>query len=407
MAMDEGGRGSGQIDLARLDDAFYQNPYPQYADWQSRGPVLPLADGGWLLTRHADLSAVYRNRTAFSADKKAAFGPKFGVGTPLYAHHTTSLVFSDPPYHTRVRRQIVGALSPSAIRSLVPGLAALVDGLCERIEREGRCDLVEDFASAIPIEVIGNLLAVPRDERGPLRGWSLAILGALDPAPSAAALAAGQRSVREFLDYLAGLVAARRRQPLGDTDILTRLLREETGAEPLSEPELLHNCIFLLNAGHETTTNLIACGLATLLPRREDRAHLVAHPEAVPLAVEECLRYESPNQLGNRLVVEPVTIGGHDFKPGDYLTLAIGAANRDPAVFEDASAFRIGRSPNPHLAFAAGGHACAGMSVARIEGEIAIGRFLQRLPGAVLQDAPVVQHRTRFRGYTRCEVVLR
>ncbi len=134
--MDEGGRGSGQIDLARLDDAFYQNPYPQYADWQSRGPVLPLADGGWLLTRHADLSAVYRNRTAFSADKKAAFGPKFGIGTPLYAHHTTSLVFSDPPYHTRVRRQIVGALSPGAIRSLVPGLIALVDGLCERIGRD-------------------------------------------------------------------------------------------------------------------------------------------------------------------------------------------------------------------------------------------------------------------------------
>ena len=145
MAMDEGGRGSGQIDLARLDDAFYQNPYPQYADWQSRGPVLPLADGGWLLTRHADLSAVYRNRTAFSADKKAAFGPKFGIGTPLYAHHTTSLVFSDPPYHTRVRRQIVGALSPGAIRSLVPGLIALVDGLCERIGRDGRCEQIPGF----------------------------------------------------------------------------------------------------------------------------------------------------------------------------------------------------------------------------------------------------------------------
>jgi cytochrome P450 len=125
------------------------------------------------------------------------------------------------------------------------------------------------------------------------------------------------------------------------------------------------------------------------------------------LAVEECLRFESPNQLGNRLVVEPVTIAGHDFKPGDYLTLAIGAANRDPAVFDEAEVFRIGRSPNPHLAFAAGGHACAGMSVARIEGEIAIGRFLKRLPGAQLEGAAEFQRRARFRGYARCEVVLR
>ena len=386
------------FDLTRLEDGFFENPYPIYAQLRSESPVHRLPDGGWLLTRHADLDAVYRDRTSFSADKKAAFGPKFGVSTPLFEHHTTSLVFSDPPYHTRVRRRIVGALSPSAIRGLIPGLERLVSDLCDQIEARGHCDLVEDFASAIPIEVIGNLLGVP--------AWSLAILGALDPAPSSTALALGQRSVSEFLEYLRRLVADRRAHPLGDGDIVTRLLRDDAASEPLSEHELLHNCIFLLNAGHETTTNLIANGLVTLLPRADDRASLAQNPAAIATAVEECLRFESPNQLGNRLVIAPVEIGGHRFEPGDYLTLAIGAANRDPMVFADPDRFDIRRSPNPHLAFAAGGHACAGMSVARVEAEVAIRTFLTRLPSAQLDGAPEHQRRARFRGLVRAEVRL-
>jgi len=306
-----------------------------------------------------------------------------------------------------VRRRIVSALSPAAIRGMLPALEALVAQLCDRARTRGGFDLVEDYAAAIPIEVIGNLLAVPRDERTPLRGWSLAILGALDPAPGADALALGQRAVVEFLDYLQRLIADRRLHPLGDQDLVTRLLRADSDGECLSEQELLHNCIFLLNAGHETTTNLIANGLVTLLRRPLDRARLVAHPELVPLAVEECLRFESPNQLGNRLVIAPVTVGGQTFEPGDYLTLAIGAANRDPEVFVEPESFILDRTPNPHLAFAAGGHACAGMSVARLEGEVAIRAFLTRLPSAELAGEPVHQHRARFRGLVQATVVVR
>ncbi|MEI6458227.1 MAG: cytochrome P450 [Pseudomonadota bacterium] len=394
------------FDLGRLPTAFFENPYPTYARLRRETPILQLPDGSWLLTRHADLDAVYRDRQSFSSDKKAAFGPKFGTDTPLFAHHTTSLVFSDPPYHTRVRRRIVSALSPAAIRSLVPGLDALVRRLCATAQARGHFDLVEDFAAAIPIEVIGNLLGVPHDEREPLRAWSMAILGALDPAPAPAMIANGQRSVTAFLAYLARLVDDRRRHPLGDSDIISRLLREDAASAPLTEQELLHNCIFLLNAGHETTTNLIATGLVNLLPRRDDCARLVAQPALVPLAVEECLRYESPNQLGNRLVIAPVTIGGHTFVPGDYLTLAIGAANRDPEVFAEPDAFRIDRAPNPHLAFAAGGHACAGMSVARTEADLAIRLFLSRLPSARLEGTPLYQQRARFRGLVRADIVL-
>src|SRR5262249_24385510 len=157
----------------------------------------------------------------------------------------------------------------------------------------------------IPVEVIGNLLKVPREDREPLRGWSLAILGALEPTISPQQSADGDRAVREFTDYLRILVAERRRSP-GDNDLLSRLLQEQD----LSATELLHNCVFLLNAGHETTTNLIGNGLHLLLTHREALQRLRDTPRLISSAIEECLRCESPNQLGNRLVVEPFSIRG-------------------------------------------------------------------------------------------------
>jgi cytochrome P450 len=392
------------FDPEHLPQSFFADPYPTYAALRTRSPVHCCPDGSYFLTRYGDLDAVYRDRSQFSSDKKAVFGARFGPGSPLYAHHTTSLVFNDPPYHSRVRRQIVGALSPGAIRAMVPGLAALIGRLCAAAAAKGSFDLIEDFAAAIPIEVIGNLLGVPRDERGPLRNWSLTILGALDPAPSPVVLERGHRSVSEFLDFTRVLVADRRRHLLGDDDLLSRLIQDETGGEPLSEHELLHNCIFLLNAGHETTTNLIGNGLYLLLARPDARRRLIEQPALVVSAVEECLRYESPNQLGNRMVVAPVEIGGQRFEPGTYLTLCIGAANRDPAEFADPETFDIGREPNRHLAFAAGIHACAGMSVARLEGQMAIAEFLRRLPRARLLEGAVRNPRARFRGFATVPV---
>jgi cytochrome P450 len=387
------------FDPERLPAAFFTDPYPTYAALQTHDPVHRCPDGSFFVTRYADLDAIYRDRTHFSSDKKAVFAPKYGLDSPLYAHHTTSLVFNDPPYHTRVRRQIVGALSPAAIKNMTPGLTTLIERLCDAIEEQGRFDLIEGFAAAIPVEVIGNLLGVPRDERGALRGWSLAILGALDPALSAEALERGNRSVAEFLEFTRALVAERRRRLRGDDDLLSRLIRDESGGEHLSETELLHNCIFLLNAGHETTTNLIGNGLGLLLDDAATRQRLAKDPGLITTAVEECLRYESSNQLGNRLVVAPVELGGRRFATGTYLTLCIGAANRDPAAFKNPSVFDIGRDPNRHLAFAAGSHACAGMSVARLEGQMAIAGFLRRFPRAQLAAGARRSLRARFRGF--------
>ncbi|MFL6827755.1 MAG: cytochrome P450 [Bradyrhizobium sp.] len=397
---------AASFDIEKLTPDFYADPYPTYRALREYEPVKLLANGSYFLTRYDDLVSAYKNTKVFSSDKKKEFAPKYG-DSPLYEHHTTSLVFNDPPAHTRVRRLIMGALSPRAIASMEGDLIALVDGLLDAIAAKRKVDLIDDFAAAIPIEVIGNLLDVPRDERAPLRDWSLAILGALEPVISAEAFARGNKAVKDFLGYLEILVARRRAKPGNpERDVLTRLIQGEDNGERLSEKELLHNCIFLLNAGHETTTNLIGNGLVALSAHHTQKQRLVEHPDLIKTAVEEVLRFESSNQLGNRITTAQVELGGVTLAPGTLVTLCIGAANRDPQQFPDPESFDIGRTPNRHLAFGTGAHQCAGMALARLEGAIAISRFLARFPGYTLQGAPVRGGRARFRGFLSipCEV---
>lgn len=398
-ARDDARAAARAFDLARLPAGFFDDPYPYYRALRENDPVHRMPDGAYLLTRYADCETVYKDARTFSSDKKVEFKPKYGDSL-LYQHHTSSLVFNDPPLHTHVRRAMMAALSPRAIAEMEPGLVTLVDRLLAAMAEKGRADLIDDFAAAIPVEIIGNLLGVPRDERGPLRGWSLAILGALEPAPGAEQLRHGNRAVGEFLAYLEGLVAERRRQP-GDPerDVLTRLIAYEHEGRRLSEPDLLQNCIFILNAGHETTTNLIGNALHVLTCWPDERCRLLAHPELMRTAVEEVLRFESSNQLGNRIVVHDTTLGGVAMPAGTLVTIGIGAANRDPLQFPDPERFDVTRTPNRHLAFATGIHQCAGMNLARLEGRVALERFLARFPGYALEGEPVRSRRARFRGF--------
>ena len=394
---------AAHFDIEKLTPDFYADPYPVYRALREHEPVKLMPNGSWFLTRYDDLVTAYKNTRVFSSDKKKEFFPKYGASL-LYEHHTTSLVFNDPPAHTRVRRLIMGALSPRAIAEMEPDLVALVDRLLDALAARDKVDLIEDFASAIPIEVIGNLLGVPRDERGPLRDWSLTILGALEPVISAEAFARGNKAVKDFISYLEILIERRRAKPGNpERDVLTRLIQGENNGEQngerLTEQELLHNCIFLLNAGHETTTNLIGNGLVALSQHPDQKQRLIEHPELIKTAVEEILRFESSNQLGNRMTTEQVQLGGVTMPAGTSITLCIGAANRDPGQFADPETFDIGRTPNRHLAFASGAHQCAGMALARLEGAIAISRFLARFPGYTLDGAPVRGGRARFRGF--------
>ena len=388
------------FDLRSVPKSFYENPYPTYHALREHAPVKRCVDGSLLLTRYSDVLAVYRDQKTFSSDKKAEFFPKYG-DSPLYEHHTTSLVFNDPPLHTRVRQLIVGALTPRAIAKMQPGLEALVANLLNQAEdNAGEIDLIDDFASAIPVEIIGNLLDVPTAERAPLRDWSLAILGALEPSLTPAQEERGNTAVREFTVYLEDLIARRRAKP-GDpaTDVLTRLIQGDDRGNQLSPAELVQNCIFILNAGHETTTNLIGNGLYALLEWPDERARLVADPGLIETAVEEFLRFESSNQLGNRMTTCNTNIADVDVSSGTGITLVIGAANRDPDQFPEPDRLDLSRKPNRHLAFGSGAHTCAGLSLARLEGQIAIGELVRRFPNYSLRDKPVRGNRLRFRGF--------
>lgn len=389
--------------LTRVPDDFFDDPYPYYAALREEDPVHELEGGGVFLSRYEDLVTVYRSPCA-SSDKKVEFAPKFGA-SPLYEHHTTSLVFNDPPLHTRVRGLIMGALNQRAIARMETAVVALVDRLINEMAEKRESDFIEDFAARVPVEVIGNLLDVPKDERSPLRAWSIAILSGLEPRPSAEMLERGNRAVLEFKDYLERLVAARRKAP-GDceSDVLTRLIQGERDGACLSATELFHNCIFLLNAGHETTTNLVGNGLWLLLSHPDQLARVRNEPALVPIAVEEMLRYEGPIQLNNRRLTAPMALGGTTLAAGSFITLGIGAANRDPRQFPDAERFDVARKPNRHVAFGHGEHACAGMNVARLEARIAFSRLLQRFSKLEPCAAPERDRRVRFRGFRKLPV---
>ena len=387
------------FDINRLPAAFLEDPFPTYDALRTHDPVHRCPDGSYFLTRYDDVIGVYKDLKTWSSDKKVEFKPKFG-DSPLYEHHTTSLVFRDPPDHSRIRRLFGPAFTPRALSLLQHRVEKIVDGFLDQAARDGGMDVISDFAFALPVELIGDMLGVPKPDRGRLREWSLAILGALEPAPSAARLKAGNRSVEEFKAYLADLVALRRRNPGdgSDGEILSALISGLDDDESLTDVDLLHQCIFLLNAGHETTTNLIGNGVLELLLQPEQLAALRADPALIEPCIEECLRYQSPNQLGNRRALADCLVGGQELSAGSLVTMCIGGANRDPAQFPDPDRFDIGRTPNRHLAFGMGIHICAGNSLARMEGIVAIGRLFARFAEVSLAGPVVRGGRARFRG---------
>jgi cytochrome P450 len=393
------------FDIKRLEPSFLADPFPIYRALREHDPIHRMPDGSYFLSRYDDCDAVYHDPQAWSSDKKVDFRPNFGESS-LYEHHTTSLVFNDPPYHSRVRKLLAPAFTPRALKALQPRIEALVDRLLDRAAARGGIDLIGDFAAAIPLQLIGDMLGIPDDERGPLRDWSLAILGALEPVLSPEQFSRGTQAVDDFKIYLRDLVERRSREHSGDDgEILSKLIAAsefspiERLVERLTDLELLHNCIFILNAGHETTTNLIGNGVDLLIRNPDAMEELRQHPELIETAVEEFLRLESSNQLGNRRAAKNTVLGGVAMPEGTYVHIGIGAANRDPAQFPDPDRLDIRRAPNRHLAFGTGIHACAGMSLARMEAQVAIGQLVRRFKTIERAGDFVRGGRARFRGF--------
>ncbi len=394
------------FDLNAIDRAFIDDPFPTLRALRENDPVHRNPDGSVYLTRHKDVLKVYQNRSMLS-DKKVEFGKKFGQ-CPLFEHHTTSLIFNDPPYHTIVRKLLAGAFTPRKLAELETLIEGIVDRLLDQLADQSEVDIIPAFAMALPTEIISYMLGVPPAHRHRLRGFSLAILGALDPVVSAERMEIGNAAVTEFSVLLTDLIAHRRANPDdgGQGEVLDSLIFGEVDGRKLTEAELIQNCIFLLNAGHETTTSLVGNSVGILLDNPAQHEKLKADPDMITTAVEEFLRYQSPLQIGNRLADEDIDLGDVVLPKGTYIHTSIAGANRDPAVFENPEAVDLSRPKNKHLAFATGIHVCLGATLARIEGRIAIGRLVRRFPNLTANGKAEIMGLARFRGYNSLPVRL-
>jgi len=403
---------NGNIDVSGFDllnppDDFVARAYDYLGCLRETRPVHRNSDGTYLLTRYDDIVAVYRDPAVWSSDKKVDFKPKFG-DSPLFEHHTTSLVFRDPPDHTRIRKLFQHAFTRKALAALEPRIHSLVDTYLDELEDRREMEIVSDFSFKLPVEVVCDMLGVPSSDRALIRDWALLILGALEPVLTDEQFQAGCRAVEDFKAYLRDQIRRLKTNPGSrrEGEILSALVDAEEDGEKLTELELLHQCIFLLNAGHETSTNMLSHGIHEFLRHPDQIARLRADPALAEPAVEEVLRFHPPIQINNRRALSDATLSGVTLPAGTIVHMMLAAANHDPAQFPDPGRFDIARRPNRHLAFGLGIHICAGNSLARIEGQIAFGKLFARFPTLQLDAPATLSKRLRFREVTRLPVSL-
>lgn len=389
----------GRFDHELGSDAFVEDPYPTYAALRAEAPVYRSeAVGAWLLTRYDDVATTLRDPRRFSSSGR--FNAVLdGLGAddrasvrPLEDHFSIGLLGSDPPDHTRLRGLINRAFTPRVVEQLRPRIEALVEGLVDAMLARSDLDLLRDLAYPLPATVIAELLGAPPEDRDAFKVWSdgiLAFQGTGRASPEL--MRRSQADLLEMRAYLTRLLDERRRAPR--EDLLSRMVAAEAEGDKLTQGELLTTCVTLLTAGHETTTNLIANGLLTLLRHPDQLATLRAHPELMPGAVEEMLRFESPLQRNPRRMAEDVELRGETLRAGDFVFQVLGAANRDPEQFPDPDRFDVARSPNRHMAFAMGIHFCLGAPLARLEASIAVAAVLRRMPTLRLASSEITWHR--------------
>lgn len=376
--------------------AFRRDPYRIYRLLREHAPIHRGKQGAFeftLLSRHADVSAVLRD-PRMSVDRP--FQPKppppdDGVD-PSTLHPLARalrvlsriMLFRDPPDHTRLRGLVGRAFTPRMVEALRPRIRSLVEELLARPLADGGCDVVRDFAEPLPLLVIAELLGLPGSDRADLKRWSDELAVMLDGSIAMQHVGRAIQSAAELVEYMREHLERKRRDP--QDDLISAMLSAQE-RDRLTDDEILGTVIIVMGAGHETTTNLIGNGVLALLRHPDQLARLRAEPSLVASAVEEVLRFDSPVQATSRIPVEDVELCGTLFPKGVEIGLLLGAANRDPAVFEDPDRFDVSRAESRHLSFGLGIHFCLGAGLARLEGQLALGALVARAPGLALAIA--------------------
>ena len=375
---------------------FKSDPFPTYAEMRAQAPLCRhVAQDGktaiWFVTRYEDVAAILRDRR-FVKDVRNTLTPEELAQLPpeppamqLMSNHMLNM---DPPDHTRLRALVSQVFTTQMIAGKEERIQAVADSLLDKVQKQGQMDLIDDYAFPLPITVIAELLGIPAKDRNRFRHWSRAFV---TPSPnlqrSEQKFQKTRRLIEDFQSYLQQVFAQRRVAP--QDDLITQLLQAGEAGDSLSETELFGMVILLIVTGHETVVNLIGNGTLALLQFPEQMAHLRAKPHLLPAAIEEMLRYDGPAERAMmRFATEDVAFDGHLIRRGDMVSVVLAAANRDPELFADPDTFDLARENNRHLAMGLGPHYCLGASLARLEGAIAIGTLLRRLPNLRLAVPP-------------------
>jgi cytochrome P450 len=395
-----------------LDETFAQDPYRLYEQLRAQQPVrrVTMMRGleVWLVTSYEDVRAALADpRLGKDAERIREFAQrqlaKKGVVRAGFdaslGHH---MLNADPPDHTRLRKLVNKAFTSRTVARLQPRIEQITDELLDAMADKESVDLLDAFAFPLPITVICELLGVPVHDRDDFRVWSNILLSSDtgDQVPEAAT---------KMAEYLAKLVASKRATPT--EDLLTELVEATDDGDRLSEEELVGMAFLLMVAGHETTVNLIGNGVLHLLRNPDQLAALRGDPALLPAAVEEILRLDGPVNIATiRFAAEPLTLGGQDIPAGEFVLVALSSANRDPDKFPNPDDLDITRPSGGHMAFGHGIHYCVGAPLARLEGQIALGKLIARFPDLALAAEPqelVWRNSTLMRGLKTFPVRLR
>jgi len=403
-----------QYDLNSAE--FLRDPYPVYDQLRTHDPIFWSAENEyWMITRYADLishiqdNRLSSNRIGAHADRMPREAKEYF--RPPFSAVSSWMLMIDPPDHTRLRGLVSKAFTPAVVENMRGLVRKLVDDKVATVKQQGRMDIMKDLANPLPAIVIAEMLGVSGADQQQFKAWSDDIamgLGGIDSARSKEELFAmydlAQKSFLSLAGYFREKVSELRLKPR--ENLLSALIQAEERGDRLTEHELFANCVLLMIAGHETTTNLIGNGVLALLRNPEQKETLTLNPELIVSAVEELLRYDSPVQKMARLALQDFEIAGKQIKQGQLVCFSFAAGNRDPEQFSAPAQLDIARRPNRHLAFGHGLHYCVGAALARLEGQIAVNRILSSLPGIKLETEDLEWNRNlTLRGLKSLPVV--